>query len=132
MKIKEDDNCNFCGEQRETIEHLFWDCRVVTKFWNDIYDLCIKELPHSQSLRLSKQLILFGDKNNVHTDKPFDLLLLSGKFYIYSCRFDNTTPLYEIFMKKFKLRYKIEKMYHENIHNDKFHNDWAPYRQFVA
>ena len=29
MNIKDDDTCKFCNEQRETIEHLFWDCRII-------------------------------------------------------------------------------------------------------
>ena len=132
MNIKEQDTCNFCGEHRETIEHLFWDCNIVTDFWKDLYDRFIKDLPHTQSLHLSKQLILFGVKSNVYTDKPFDLMILSAKFYIYSCRFVNTTPLSVIFMKQFKLRYKLEKMYNESTNDNKFQNEWAPYMQLLS
>ena len=33
MNRVEYDICNFCGEGREDLQHLFWDCRVVTNFW---------------------------------------------------------------------------------------------------
>ena len=34
--IKESDKCYFCEIQEETIEHLFWYCPKIQKFWEDI------------------------------------------------------------------------------------------------
>ena len=56
MNIKEHDTCKFCDTHRETIEHLFWDCNVVTDFWNELYNRYIKDLPHIHTLRLSKEI----------------------------------------------------------------------------
>ena len=35
-KIKDSDLCYFCHETTESLEHLFWFCPKVRKFWNDV------------------------------------------------------------------------------------------------
>ena len=34
--IKEDDLCSFCQQGRETYTHLFWECELVRKIWEQI------------------------------------------------------------------------------------------------
>ena len=31
--INSNDNCTFCNNEVETLEHLFWKCQKVQKFW---------------------------------------------------------------------------------------------------
>ena len=34
-KVIDSAECSFCGNEEETIEHLFWNCDIVTRFWNE-------------------------------------------------------------------------------------------------
>lgn len=36
IKIKNSPNCTFCNRDVETILHLFWECRIVNTFWQDL------------------------------------------------------------------------------------------------
>ena len=132
MKIKESDICGFCNENEETLEHLFFDCRVIKQFWHIVTDEFVKKLPHASSLTLSKELILFGTKSNTYTDRPFDLMILSAKFFIWSSRFINSLPMGEIFLMQLKTRFKIEKMYCYNVDRKDIDKEWAPYTSFLT
>ena len=38
FKIKKNNGCSNCNEQRETIKHLFLNCIKVKDFWNSLQD----------------------------------------------------------------------------------------------
>ena len=126
-KIKNNSLCDFCNQNDETICHLFWECPYVQHFWDDLATRFVSKLPHACNLSLSKELILFGCKENVKTDKPFDLLLLAAKYHIYLCKFSETLPSFDIFLKQFKLRYRLEKLYSDNISKEQFDVIWMNY-----
>ena len=42
IKINDSDLCNFCNEEQESTEHLFWECREVKTFWDE-FVRCFKE-----------------------------------------------------------------------------------------
>ena len=126
--IKENSVCNFCNHDEQTIYHLFWECPNVQQFWNDVNQNFIVKLPHAQSFRFSDELILFGTKDNVYTDKPIDLLILTAKYYIYANKMADTILNTDIFLKRFKQRYILEQA-HSLSHdtNSQFRINWAPY-----
>ena len=126
--IKENSVCNFCNHDEQTIYHLFWECPIVQQFWNDVNQNFIVKLPHAQSFRFSDELILFGTKDNVYTDKPIDLLILTAKYYIYANKMADTILNTDIFLKRFKQRYKLEQAHSlSNDTNSQFRINWAPY-----
>ena len=131
-KIKTSANCDLCQNNVETIEHMLFDCDVIKLFWQNIVDKFISKLPHANSLNLSKQLVIFGSKKHVTTDKPFDIFILCAKYYIYSCKFQNAIPNADIFLKRFKFRYRVEKYYNENIQNANFDIIWLPYQNIIS
>ena len=49
MQIKDNNKCTFCKTETETLRHLFWDCKV---FWRDF-----------QNYLISKIIVLPGDWN---------------------------------------------------------------------
>ena len=132
-RIKDNDMCNFCQTTIQTIPHLFWDCPHVVIFWRNLNDTFIHKLPHAQNLQLSKELVLFGYKDNVYMDKPMDLFILLAKYHIYSCKMSNNFPSGHVFLKLFKYRYKLEKlnMYNPDNNYDKFNLDWMPYTSIL-
>ena len=133
-KIKNSETCDLCQNDVETLEHMFFDCDIVKIFWQNITDKFIDKLPHANLLNLSKELIIFGYKRDVKTDKPLDLFILCCKYYIYSCKFKNAIPNADVCLKIFKYRYRIEKMYYENddISTNNFEANWLPYQAIIA
>ena len=131
MKIKDSNLCQFCNQSEETIEHLFWECNVIDQFWMYIKNQFINNLPHAHSLTLTKDLILFGTKTNVYTDRPFDIMIMNAKFFIWSSRFSNSIPMGDIFLKQFKIKLKIEKMYSHNLNRKDVEKEYAPYLNFL-
>ena len=131
-KIKTSEICDLCQNEAETLEHMFFDCTFISLFWQNLTNKFIGKLPHANTLQLTKELILFGTKQNVITDKPMNLFILCSKYYIYSCKFTNSFPNSDVFLRIFKYRYKIEKYYYENMKNITiFDTMWLPYRNAI-
>ena len=130
-KIKTSEICHLCRNYAETIEHMLFDCVLIGQFWQNLKTNFIDKLPHVNMLNISKELVLFGRKQNVQTDKPLNLFILAAKYYIYSCKFTNSIPNANIYLKLFKYRYSIEKNYHQNILNNTFDLMWLPYKTVI-
>ena len=43
IKIKDSPLCSFCKVENETLEHLFWFCPNVRRFWEEICTACLRE-----------------------------------------------------------------------------------------
>ena len=52
--------CSFCNLENETIEHLFWDCPIVSNFWHASKSLSLKT-----PFVFDKTCVLFGYTENV-------------------------------------------------------------------
>ena len=123
--IGQDSNCSFCGAHSETIMHLFWTCKFVQRFWNDISFLINKKCAHAHNFKFTENLVLFGNCNIIYTDKICNLIILMAKFFIYRCKVQNKPLNIQIFIKEIFRRYQIEKNINEN--SNIFKNYWAPY-----
>ena len=60
-----------------------------------------------RNLELVEKFILFGDLQNVFTDKAFDLTVFNlivtlAKFYIYKCKWQETAPNIKAFCRMLK------------------------------
>ena len=131
-RIKDNSVCNFCNNGEQTTVHLFWECTIVKSFWDELTENFISKLPHAQTLRLSDELIIFGTKENVYTDIPMDLLILTAKYFIYINKMSDSIPNVDTFLKLFKERYKLELYYsHTNNKSQQFMANWAPYQSLV-
>ena len=45
-KLSETNKCSFCKTQVETVNHLFWDCAVTQRFWNQVFQRCFFGMVH--------------------------------------------------------------------------------------
>ena len=72
-------------------------------------DHITKNTPHVRSLNITEQLVIFGVKDDVTTDKAFDLIMLITKHYIFRCRCLKTIPNFICFSKEVRQRAAIEK-----------------------
>ena len=44
IKVKQDPNCYFCHNHHENLIHLFWDCEIVSAFWENVTDNLSNEI----------------------------------------------------------------------------------------
>ena len=58
---------------------------------------------------MTEQLVIFGVKDDVSTDKVLDPVMLMAKYYIFRYRCSKTTPNFTCFSKEVRKRVAIEK-----------------------
>ena len=102
-KIKCSDSplCTFCGDEPETLEHLFWSCASSTHFWQSAVFLCLKNPPI-----MDWELVKFGCVDDLR--HPLNFFLLHAKYFIFSCKLDNTKPNAIVFHKKLRFLINVE------------------------
>ena len=84
IKRKDSPNCIFYDKEIEIIVHLFCDCESVAHLWHDL--LQIIHLKEDPDFVLNNKKKMFG----VSSDKFLTYLILSLKYFIYRCKFQNT------------------------------------------
>ena len=89
--------------------HLLWNCTYTETFWKHVLEWITKNTPHVLSLNTTEQLVIFGVKDDVTTDKVLDLIMLMAKYYIFKCKCLKTIPNFTCFSKKVRQRAAIEK-----------------------
>lgn len=130
-KIVNDATCTFCGQQEETLDHLFWDCQVVQLFWTDFIEWFSRHFNHWVNLSLSKRLVILGCCPNFFSDHVFDLCLLVAKHCIFIAKTKESKPHINLFINTMKQRYVIEK-YVSGSKNAMgiFYDNWAAYSHY--
>ena len=132
-KLKDNPFCTFGCNEEETIVHLFFTCHKVHQFWNEVTDWVKNNCTNCDNLSLSEQLIILGTKRNVITDKVIDLLIITGKWYIYKCKLQDREPRLDTFKQQFKERYTIEKKrYTTQPARETLNNLWTPYMNLIT
>ena len=95
-KIKESDLCTFCKQESETIEHLFWSCRVVNSFLlQSNTELSLRGLDTDMLFittnNFFKEIMLLGDNRPlIPPETPY--LIDQLKRFIWICRCRNKLP----------------------------------------
>ena len=100
--------CTYCSVEVESIQHLFWNCQIVQKFWSDLLQYLRDKCTHCDRLNLTEKLIVFGVSDEVITDKGLDFIILFAKFFIYKSRFQGSQLNFQIFLSQLRSRMKIE------------------------
>ena len=127
-KIKESSMCTFCEMEEETIQHLFWNCNIVRHFWAELEAQLHSKCDNCARLSLSMELVLFGVKDNVITDKAFDYLILFAKFFIYKCKLQSTQPNCTPFIHNLKFQVKLQRIA-DSRHKSR--QKWYPYQSLL-
>ena len=117
--------CSFCGDEPETILHIFWQCRVVNDFIESFaewfYDVT------NFLLNIYMNVVIFGSQGK-NSAKVINCILLELKYYIYKCKMQNT-PL---FLNNLKAELKIERSiaYSKDL-QEKFNEEWGYCLPFI-
>ena len=128
MGLKASDVCNFCEKERDGIIHIFWRCKIIQRFWETLATWINDKCENVTSLKFSERYILFGVEPTLKTDIILDFIVESAKQYIYSCKYENTRPVLNVFKKKIVRRHKIDR--YNAVINQKlqdFNNQWLFY-----
>ena len=100
MGVVDDTRCNFCNNERESIEHIFCNlCDCVRLFRNKLETLLRDNCETVFNAHFTENLVLFGVNKYMKTDSVFDLILLQqAKPILYKCRFDKRLPTLSSFV----------------------------------
>ena len=86
MGVTNNNKCSFCLIAKDTIQHIFWECKHSQQFWTRFLVLLKEECTSCYRLKLFECLILFGIDDNIKKENVFDLILLLAKQYLYKCK----------------------------------------------
>ena len=102
MKIKNDNRCTFCDIEKETMKHLFWNCQVIQRFWEEVEET-FKSIG---AMNFSK--IVY---NNIVVNPKMveNAIVLAAKMFIYSERCNYSKPKIQKFKEIIKQLKEIEK-----------------------
>ncbi|KAH3746366.1 hypothetical protein DPMN_180773 [Dreissena polymorpha] len=107
-KLSNSNLCDFCSENIETIEHLFWECKHIQPIWNQL----ISFLEQQQlNVKLSFLIVSFGinslksiDGNNI-----VNFMVILMKYFILNMKYKKQVPNFNCFVHSLKLKIQIEK-----------------------
>ena len=80
-------SCAFCQTEVESVEHLLFSCRVSSSFWKHVlswlrdYNISVDNLKEED--------VIFGKFDIAEDFLLFNHILLLGKCYIYSWKYQN-------------------------------------------
>ena len=107
-KIKETDKCDFCKTEKETLEHLFCQCKMVQTLWSQRLAWIHPRLKVVQ--RLTNVNILLGYSGNIPEIHCLNMFILITKRFIYVQKFKQKNITFSA-LKKYVKRYYDIMMY---------------------
>jgi len=106
MNLVDSDLCTFC-EEVESLEHLFFHCKISQDFWNSVF-LWLNEL-HFEIDALNEIDIKLGCTSKSQFWTLLNHIIITGKQIIFHNRQRKTTPLLCHLTAKLEYIDRIEK-----------------------
>ena len=134
LKINKHENgkCNLCGDQPESILHLFVECQKVKQFWCELKESL--QLNLNMELNINSSSIILGSKTSRNLNIPINALYLTAKKYIFKTSRKKEYLSVPNFIKFFEKIYQ-EQEYVAKIEfrHDKFRKVWQNFHSlFIA
>ena len=107
INLKDNEQCTFCQNDKETLIHLFWTCEISTLFWEGFKQWAINRGELSNNTNLSPYLVL-GLKPN--KNKSINFYFLIARYFIWICKMRSLSPKIENF-SLFLSHYDITKTF---------------------
>ena len=117
----EDNTCSFCSSYVETLNHLFWECRVVQLFISQISHLLNSQFGLMCNFR--KRACFFPTLDECAKIKIIAFSI--AKMVIYSARYNNHRPTIKHFLSS--LQFEAFNEYHSARLSgdlDRYKNKW--------
>ena len=118
----ETDRCTFCGKERETMLHVFYECEELMEILEFFNELCVKESVDSPS----RIAFVF---NRIHDDcnHVLNWICIVLKQFIYKRRCGKQKPMKMLFELELKSKIRMEKHIAERKGSvEKFTRKWSP------
>ena len=85
-KIKSSNQCYYCNDDKETLNHFFWECRKAQIMWAWVIEICSK-----MQKEKSKEIVITQKNVSMNTiiepsSHVFNFICLAAKKYLYSNR----------------------------------------------
>lgn len=124
IKIKNDDCCRFCGNEIETILHMFVMCEKILPLYRN-FSMHIYTTT-SNRVGFNVTNIILGETPLNVNNKVINFIILCCKQYIFSCLLQSRIPNICGLLSHLRMKYYIERCV--AIHNSKlliFDNHWS-------
>ncbi|WP_419598529.1 hypothetical protein, partial [Thiolapillus sp.] len=132
MGVEKDVTCSFCGKERDAIEHIFWRCEHVKRFWEQLQTVVNNACANGLFVNLNESIVLFGHDCSFKSDDTFDLIILLAKFFIYKCKVKKNIPQFHLFRNYLKTAFEAYKYIAIiNMSYDKFTKEWQFYKTLM-
>ena len=105
MNLVESEMCSFCKGEKETVEHLFLNCRIAKTLWTNICNLC-KETMSFPVLSFKNIICGFTESSEQNICQNFVLLLF--KKFLYQQRSRQSGANFKSFSNSIHTIYRIE------------------------
>ena len=132
MGITPNDKCSFCNEEKENIQHLFYNCTFVTQFWNNLKTIMSDHNLYKEQCNFSESLLILGYDPNIILSKVSLYIILVARYFIYKCKLEGLLPQISNFKMYINSKYKVEK-YNAGIRGEleSFSQKWEPWNFLV-
>ena len=132
MGVKENDECDFCKSDRDSLLHYLWTCQTAQNFWLEVKTFI--DAIFISSIPLSPKSILFGGQfvQNSIDNNTVNFIVLIAKHYLHCCKWTNVYPSIVILKEKVKTRENVEKEIAFQNGKINFHNlKWQKYNNHI-
>ena len=104
MKIVDSNQCRLCGQNAETIQHLFSQCEIVENLWTEIKQWIKRKVNYR--LHMTQISKIFGYCIQDQNFKPVNFILLISRKYIFWCAQNKFIPNLLQLKKLIQQRYR--------------------------
>ena len=127
IKATDNDDCTFCGNSTETIEHIFVSCSHSLAMWNQFSIHIYNTTSERVGFNISN--VIFGNCPLLDTNMVVNFLILYGKLFIFYCSKQNKLPCLSGLLCYLKVKYEIEKcISYKNSEMKIFDKRWTLWR----
>lgn len=105
-KLTQSNLCDFCQENIETQEHLFWECKISQDLWSQLMNLINQNIT---PLVLDLKIISLGYNDKSQHSNIVNFLILVMKFFISNMKNRGIIPTFAFFLNYIRLRETIER-----------------------
>ena len=124
----DDYKCTFCGEEDETLTHLFSDCIHVKPLWAEIGRRMQISVYDYENLALENKLFGFYKKISNQNYMIWSQITMLVKYYIHVCRINTKLPYVGVLIKRIEYVENLEfKIAENNNKLMKHYKKWEPY-----
>ena len=105
--MAETEMCSYCKENKETLTHLFYDCKYAQELWVEVLQL-IQRKTHNSKIAFNAENVILNKLDN-QRGSITNFICLMTKQYIYKQRCLKEEINFHQFQKQLKLVENIER-----------------------